>query len=76
MDLKRLIVFCILMENGEGIMGKSPEYVESKFHSIRTRPYPDHMLDQDNAMKYERYLKNWLESIEPPISKKVKINGI
>jgi len=30
-QLKNIVAFCALMENGSGISGKSPSYIEEKF---------------------------------------------
>ena len=30
-ELKNIVAFCALMENNDGIIGKSPDYIEEKF---------------------------------------------
>jgi len=54
-----LISFCILMENGEGIMGKSPHYVLEKWSSR----CPE-LLDDYNQDKLKRYVTLWVTSIQ------------
>ena len=39
-DLNRLVCFCILMENGDGIRGKSPDYIREKFRKAMAVEYP------------------------------------
>ena len=58
--LTRLVIFSILMENGEGILNKSPEYVAEKFHSAMNVPYPLELLDWSNKLKFDRYRAQWI----------------
>ena len=60
-----LIAFCVLMENNDGILGKSPEYVMEKF--IRYVEYSkgkEHKwgLDVDNRQKLKTYFDRWFSS--------------
>jgi hypothetical protein len=34
LKLTRLVVFAILMENGEGISGKAPRYITEKWDAV------------------------------------------
>ena len=52
-ELRRLIRFCILMENGGGIITKSPGYLIEKF----TAEAP--ALDKGNQQKYDEYMRQW-----------------
>ena len=63
-ELTRLVVFAILMENGEGILDKSPEYIEKKFHNAMTVPYPFEMLDYSNKRKFKRWGDKWVIPLE------------
>jgi len=54
-----LISFCILMENGEGIIGKAPYYVLEKWSSRCPG-----LLDDYNQDKLKRYLALWEVSIQ------------
>jgi len=49
-----LISFCILMENGGGILDKAPRYVEEKFSTREPG-----LLDSFNTAKLEKYKKLW-----------------
>lgn len=53
-DLLKAVCFAILMENNEGIMGKSPSYVREKFQSA----CPE-ILDEYNKRKLIRWAEDW-----------------
>lgn len=62
MDLKKLVMFCILMEGHEGIRGKAPSYILEKFDLIESCRTPEEMfghLDKNNQAKYLNWLKTW-----------------
>ena len=58
-ELERLVIFCILMESGRGILGKSPSYIKEKFEATSSVPYPESLLDGDNRKKLEEYFRKW-----------------
>jgi len=67
-DLKRLVVFCILMETHQGIVGKAPTYIIEKWNAVNITA-PEHLealLDKNNKEKYREWLKTWIEMEEPP----------
>ena len=60
--IEQLVAFAILMENGGGILDKSPSYIKEKFkecESIKGPPYVPWFLDNDNRLKYIRYFEKW-----------------
>ena len=57
--IKRLVVFAILMQHGDGIMSKSPEYIEEKYDTVISVPYPEAALDIFNREKLARWMKEW-----------------
>lgn len=59
MKLNQAIVFAILMENGEGIIGKVPSYVEEKLKSTSQMSQPECLLDPNNLAKYEKWQEKW-----------------
>jgi hypothetical protein len=60
-ELRRTVVFCILMENDDGIMGKAPSYVAEKFSAAyNTYIEPESLLDAKNKAKYAKWLVTWL----------------
>lgn len=59
-DVKRLVVFAILMENGEGIVDKSVDYICEKYELALSTPYPEQLLDLGNKRKLERWKRIWL----------------
>lgn len=61
-QLKNLIVFCILMENNDGILGKSPDYIIEKFERFVGKNDDSFKwgLDSNNQEKFNKYLKKWI----------------
>lgn len=59
MNLKQAVVFAILMENGDGILGKAPSYVWEKLMSAGTMEDPEHLLDFGNTAKLEQWVVRW-----------------
>lgn len=57
--LKQLVVFAILMENGEGVVDKSPDYIEEKHVVALMTNEPETLLDPSNRAKFERWLERW-----------------
>ena len=63
MNLNKLVMFCILMENMDGINGKSPGYIVEKFNLYSSKLTEDEMfgcLDSNNQAKYLEWKKLWL----------------
>lgn len=60
-ELKNLIVFCILMENNDGILGKSPDYIIEKFERYANRNDDSYNwgMDRNNQKKFDDYIKKW-----------------
>ncbi len=56
MDVFRGVIFAILMQNGDGIMDKSPDYIDEKLDACERDPQPELLLDEHNR----RILENWL----------------
>lgn len=54
-----LISFCILMENGKGILAKAPSLVLEKWRNKHPR-----LLDSPNTFKLERYEALWSSHID------------
>lgn len=57
--IDQLICFAILMEKGEGILGKAPTYVEEKYYACLSTPEPQALLDADNLRKFAEYKRRW-----------------
>lgn len=58
-QLIKKVVFAILMENGAGILIKSPTYVLEKFHSSLDHSNPERLLDKKNTEKLRKYRERW-----------------
>ena len=59
MNLKQLVAFAILMENNDGILGKSPDYIIEKYELSKMSPNPRVLLDSQNKAKFKEYMKTW-----------------
>ena len=60
MTLKQAVVFCILMENNDGILGKAPSYLMEKLDACTLDYDSVHLLDAGNLTKYNAYCDRWL----------------
>lgn len=60
--LERLVAFCVLMENGEGIVGKAPSYLFEKYEACTRRTSRQELLgllDNFNQAKFREYIRMW-----------------
>ena len=60
--IERLVVFSIFMENGEGIVGKAPDYIMEKWELANASVSDEYIiagLDLMNQAKYRQWLKTW-----------------
>lgn len=58
-NLRQLVVFCIYMENNDGIIGKHMNYLFEKFlHTTQAR-IPEKLLDSKNLQKFIAYAEKW-----------------
>ena len=67
LKLARLVVFAILMENGEGIVAKAPDYIAEKWRSVELCGSVDSLLgllDQWNHYKYINWLATWIKHLD------------
>ena len=62
MNLKKAIVFSILMENDSGILGKAPSYVNEKLKSVENIEKCENLLDANNLTKFKDWQKRWATS--------------
>jgi len=62
-----VVAFCIIMQNGDGIISKSPSYIKEKWEQYLRKSTFDNMrgiLDSKNQKKFEEWLSNWEEYFE------------
>jgi hypothetical protein len=59
--IRNLVVFSIIMENNDGILGKAPSYIAEKFVSTvgLDQSDPERLLDHKNKVKYAKWLETW-----------------
>ena len=58
-QIERLAIFSILMENNDGIVGKSPDYILEKFDSAISVLNPAGLLDEKNEEKLKEWRRIW-----------------
>jgi len=71
MNIKQIVAFSILMQNGEGIIDKSPDYILEKFEACKKSEKPEKLLDPFNRKKYHNYLGKWLFDVLPALEKMI-----
>ncbi len=62
MNIRQCVAFCILMEYGGGILGKSPDYIWEKYKLCKVLRGDDElcsMLDCFNQAKFEHWVERW-----------------
>ena len=59
MNLRQAIVFAILMENNDGIIGKHQSYIEEKKNVVEKMEYPENLLDSGNLAKFKNWQERW-----------------
>lgn len=57
--IKNIVAFCALMQNGEGIIGKSPAYIEEKFTRFCQSEVPEYKWGLDSER--QKLLNDWIE---------------
>jgi len=60
--INRLVVFSIFMENGQGIVGKAPDYIKEKWNLVNADISDEYIiagLDDINQAKYQKWLEIW-----------------
>ena len=60
-ELERLIIFSILMEQHEGILGKAPDYIREKWLAVTRLSKPVMLLDPLNKVKFNGWINRWLK---------------
>jgi len=60
MELKQAVVFAILMEGNDGIMGKAPSYIMEKLDTTSQLNTPEAILDSNNLKKFNDWKKRWM----------------
>jgi len=64
MEINQAIVFAILMQNGEGIKSKAPEYIKEKLEVCEHDPQPSRMLDAANKQIFDEWVAFWSSHME------------
>ena len=63
-EIDGLVAFSILMENNDGILGKSPSYIKEKYVFCTEMDHPEQMLDDTNKAKFDKYIDLWFDEAE------------
>ena len=62
MEIENMVMFCILMQNNKGILGKAPGYMLEKFELCNSTGNIDNILgylDSENLDLYKQYMARW-----------------
>jgi len=59
MNIRQAVVFAILMQNQEGILGKAPTYLFEKLKACEKMMIPECLLDSDNLAIFVEYNDKW-----------------
>lgn len=64
-DVEKIVAFCILMQNGDGIITKAPDYIMEKFNRyIRYDEHPVGGLDAGNSKLFIDWRNKWKTHLE------------
>ena len=66
-NLKNIVAFCVLMENGDGIVDKAPSYILEKFNRYIGGENEDEWkwgLDTKNQLKLDLWAVRWRQNEE------------
>lgn len=58
-ELRQVLVFSILMQKDEGILGKAPSYIREKFSTCLSDSTPERNLDSEGLAKFNLYVSRW-----------------
>ena len=61
MTIEQAVVFVILMENDDGILGKAPIYIREKLDAAQSFENPEILLDQNNYSKFIAWKERWTQ---------------
>jgi hypothetical protein len=56
---KQLVVFSIMMQKGNGIMGKAPTYIKEKMEKVFENEHAERYLDAEGVEIFNTYIKEW-----------------
>lgn len=68
-----MICFLTLMQNGDGLIDKHPDYIEEKINMLQSRYHAFGYLDYHNMTKVIEYLKAWHIEIPEIIESEYKL---
>ena len=62
-QLKNIVAFCALMQNSNGIIGKSPDYIEEKFtrYCLSKRDESEWGLDTQREALVAQWVERWMK---------------
>ena len=57
-ELLKIVEFCILMQNNEGILGKAPSYINEKYNTVDGTGV---LLDSKNQSIFNNWKEIWFK---------------
>jgi len=76
MNLRQAVVFCILMQNNEGIVGKAPIYLTEKLKACKNMKIPECLLDSPNLRIFKEYTKKWKFNWDKEFDLQLPLNSV
>lgn len=67
-----LVSFCVLMQHGQGIMGKDPSYILEKATMVKASIYLFDVLDEENSAKVIEWGKRFRIDFETLVQQMIK----
>ena len=62
LTFQQTVAFCVLMQNGGGIISKAPDYIRKKMASCQRCTSPEDfrgILDLENQRIFDTYFEDW-----------------
>lgn len=70
-----MLCFLVLMQNGDGLMDKSPDYITEKVHMLRSGSDAFAYLDINNMRIVLLYCDKWGIEISKEIAEEMKLQN-
>jgi len=59
MSFKNLIIFCLLMQEENGVFNKSPDYIKKTFQTLKSEAIDPKILNPRIKKQLEQYFGRW-----------------
>ncbi len=59
MNEEQAVVLAILLNHGEGVISKTPGYIEEKIDAVQRGDHPERLLDNVGRVLYNNWRTTW-----------------